>query len=317
MRIRRSNAGNAGAELALSAITAVWGLTFVLVEQSVRTLSPLAFATFAFIPAAVIAGVAFARDLRRLPLRGWIAGARMGAFLTAGYLFVVFALSRTTASHVGFVNGLFVVLTPVFGAVLFRQRAGRLVWAASIASAVGLFLISGAGGRPSFGDVLALGGASAFAMHVLMTGRAAAAYPPGALLAIQVGLTGVVAAILAAATGGLAVPTGGFVWSVLAIEALVAIDLGFLVQTWAQRRAAPARAAVILSSEPVFAGLFAFLIKGETLPALGWIGAAIIVASIVVVQLSGQRRTRSAPLRLTDESLAPVAADSGRAAQVA
>src|SRR5262245_19818203 len=119
---RRPWSSRAPAEVALSAITAVWGLTFVLVEQSVRALPPLAFATFAFLPAAAIAGAIFARDLRRLPLQGWIAGARMGAFLTAGYLLVVFALSRTTASYVGFVNGLFVVLTPVFGAFLFRQR---------------------------------------------------------------------------------------------------------------------------------------------------------------------------------------------------
>src|ERR1044072_4300747 len=133
MRIGRARAGNAAAELALSAITAVWGLTFVLVEQSVRALPPLAFAAFAFVPAALIAGAIFARDLRRLRLNGGIAGARMGVFLTAGYLLLQLALSRTTASHAGFVNGLFVVLTPVFGAILFRQRAGWLVWAASIA----------------------------------------------------------------------------------------------------------------------------------------------------------------------------------------
>ena len=304
MRIGRPRSSDAPAELALSGITAVWGLTFVLVEQSVRSLPPLAFTTFAFLPAAVIAGATFAKDLRRLPFKGWIAGARMGVFLTAGYLLVVFALNKSTASHVGFVNGLFVVLTPVFGAALFRQRAGRLVWAASVASAVGLLLISGPGGRPSFGDLLALGAACAFAMHVLMTGRAASAYPAGALLAIQVAICGAAAAILAAATGALALPTGGFVWSTLVLEALVAIDLGFLVQTWAQRRAAPARAAVILSSEPVFAGLFAFLIKGETLSPLGWTGAAIIVGSIVAVQLNGQLNAREARSGFAENSLA-------------
>jgi len=61
----------------------------------------------------------------------------------------------------------------------------------------------------------------------------------------------------------------------------------FGVQTWAQRRAAPARTALILSSEPVFAGLFAFILKGETLRPLGWVGAAVIVAAIVSVQLAG------------------------------
>jgi drug/metabolite transporter (DMT)-like permease len=75
------------------------------------------------------------------------------------------------------------------------------------------------------------------------------------------------------------------VWSALLVTSLVASALGFFVQTYAQRHASPARTALILASEPAFAGLFAYLLKDETLSSVQWIGAALILGAIVVVQL--------------------------------
>jgi drug/metabolite transporter (DMT)-like permease len=281
----------APAELALSGITAVWGLTFVLVERTVRVLPPVSFVAWSFLPAAAVAAGVFRRGLRRLPLRGWAAGGVMGVFLTTGYLCLSFGLQRTTASHAGFVNGLFVVLTPILGVLLMRQRAGWLLWSASAVSLAGLWLLSGASSHPSTGDLVVLAGAFAFAFQILATDRAVRRYDAGALLAVQVAVCGIVATGVAVATGQSRMPPDGLVWTTLTIEALVAIDLGFFVQTWAQRTAAPARTAIIMSSEPVFAGVFAYLLRGEALSSLGWLGAGLIVGAIVAVQLAGRRRT--------------------------
>jgi drug/metabolite transporter (DMT)-like permease len=268
------------------------------------------FVAWSFLPAAAIAAIVFNRRLRRLPLRGWAAGGVMGVFLTAGYLCVSSGLERTTASHAGFINGMFVVLTPVLAAVLLRQRAGWLVWSASAISLAGLWLLSGTTGRPSAGDLIVLAGAFAFAFQILATDRGVRRYDAGALLAVQVAVCGIVSVVFAGATGQLRMPAGGLVWTTLAVEALIAIDLGFFVQTWAQRTAAPARTAVILSSEPVFAGIFAYVLRGETLSPLGWVGAGLIVASIVAVQLAARRRAISVNIverRRTDEALLDVA----------
>jgi drug/metabolite transporter (DMT)-like permease len=229
----------------------------------------------------------------------------MGVFLTAGYLCVSFGLQRTTASHAGFITGLFVVLTPIFSALLLRQRAGWLVWSASAISLVGLWLLSGASTSPSTGDLVVLAGAFAFAFQILATDRGVRRYDAGALLAVQVAACGLVAVGVAGATGQLRTPTGGLVWTTLAVEALIAIDFGFFVQKWAQRTAAPARTAVILSSEPVFAGFFAYALRAETLSPLGWVGAGLILTSIVVVQLGAGHRFAS------DELPEPLYPDRG------
>ena len=90
---------------------------------------------------------------------------------------------------------------------------------------------------------------------------------------------------MAAAGGQLEAPRGGEVWSALIVTSLVASALGFFVQTYAQQHAPPARTALILASEPAFAGLCGWLVGGEHLSALAWSGAALIMAAIVAVEV--------------------------------
>ena len=272
------------AELALVAIAAVWGLTFVMVQDAIALLPTLTFLGYRFVPAALLVAVAFRRSLATLSADGWRAGALMGAFLTAGYVLQTFGLEATSASNAGFITGLFVVLTPVLGAVFLRQRVGGVAWAAALVAALGLFLLSGAGGL-NRGDLLVLGCAVAFAAHILVTARGVGRHPVGALLAVQLGMVGVACLAGAAALGQLAVPRGVTVWSALVVTSLVASALGYFVQTYAQQHASPVRTALILASEPAFAGLFGYVLAGDRLGALGWLGAGLIMVAIVGVEL--------------------------------
>jgi drug/metabolite transporter (DMT)-like permease len=74
------------------------------------------------------------------------------------------------------------------------------------------------------------------------------------------------------------------------VTAFVASALGFFVQTYAQQHAAPARTALILASEPAFAGFFGWLLADERLPALSLLGALLILAAIVAVEIVPRMR---------------------------
>lgn len=275
-----------GAEVALVAIAAVWGLTFVMVQDAIALLPVMAFLGYRFVPAALLVAIVFRHRLRGLGADGVRAGAVMGVFLTAGYIFQTLGLEQTTVSNAGFITGLFVVLTPLLGAIFLRERISRLAWAAAATSALGLYLLSGAAGELNLrGDGLVLLAAVAFAAHILATGRGVARHDVGALLAVQLGVCGAICLGLAAAAGQVEVPRGATVWSALIVTALVASALGFFVQSFAQRHAPPARTALILASEPAFAGLFGWLLAGERLGAVAWLGAALITAAILAVEL--------------------------------
>lgn len=289
------------AELSLVGIAAIWGLTFVMVQDAVERLPVMTFLAYRFLPASALVALLFRRQLAALSRQGWAAGALMGVFLTAGYVFQTLGLELTTAAKAGFITGLFVVLTPVFAALFFGQRSGWAAWVAAAVSTSGLYLLSSGGsGGSTRGDLLVLGCAASFALHILFTGRAVERHHAGALLAVQLGVCGIVTLATAVGAGDVRVPRTAVVWNALVVTALGATALGFFVQTYAQRHASPARTALILASEPAFAGLFAYLLTGETLDAVGWTGAALIMAAIVGVELLPHLRSRARAVPLAE-----------------
>jgi drug/metabolite transporter (DMT)-like permease len=280
------------AELALVGIAAVWGLTFTMVQDAIAILPTLAFLAYRFAAATLIVGPVVRRRVAALPRAGWAAALVMGGFLTAGYIFQTLGLEHTTPSDAGFITGLFVVLTPVIGAVFLRQQISGLAWAAAAVSALGLYLLSGTGGGFTLhGDGLVFLAAVSFAAHILATGRAARRFDVGALLVIQLAVAAFICLALAVVHGDLEAPHGAKVWSALAVTAVFASALGFFVQTYAQQHAPPARTALILASEPAFAGLFGYLLAGDRLSAVAWLGAGLIMAAIVAVELLPRWRT--------------------------
>ncbi|MEA2480205.1 MAG: hypothetical protein QOJ07_2127 [Thermoleophilaceae bacterium] len=274
----------AAAELSLVGVAAVWGGTFVMVQDAIERLPTLAFLGYRFAAATVLVALIYARRLRALPAAGWRAGALMGLFLTAGYVLQTLGLEHTTVSNAGFITGLFVVFTPLLAAVVLRVRIERAGWIAAGVAAVGLFLLTG-GGTPNWGDVLVLGCAFAFAAQILATERGVRDYDTGALLAVQLGVCALVCLAAGGAAGDLEAPRGASVWLALAVTALVASAIAFFVQTYAQRHTSSARTALILASEPAFAGLCGYLFAGNRFGALEWAGAALIMGAIVVVEL--------------------------------
>ena len=273
-------------ELALIGIASIWGLTFVMVKDAIEELPTMAFLAYRFIPAALIVAVIFHPRLRVLPPAGWRAGLVMGVFLAGGYIFQTLGLEETTASNTGFITGLFVVLTPVLGAIFLRQSIPLVAWTAAGVAAVGLWLLSGAGTDFNFrGDGLVLVCSFSLAAHILATASAVKRYDVGALLAIQLGVVGLVCLAIGAAAGDLEAPEGATVWSALIVTSLIASALGFFVQTFAQQHAPPARTALILAAEPAFAGLFGWLLNDERLSATGWLGAVLIMTAIVAVEI--------------------------------
>jgi drug/metabolite transporter (DMT)-like permease len=252
-------------------------------QDAIELLPVMTFLGYRFCAAALLVLPFVWGELRALSPEGWRAGLAMGAFLTAGYVLQTFALEHTTASNTGFITGLFVVITPLLAALLLRERIGPVAWAAAGVSAAGLFLLSGTNGLNQ-GDALALGCAVAFSLHILVTAHGARSHPVGALLVIQLGFCGLVCLAVATAAGQLEMPHGE-VWTALVITAVFASALAYFVQTYAQRHAPPARTALILASEPAFAGLFGWLLAGDRLGAVALAGAALIMAAIVAVEI--------------------------------
>jgi len=297
------------------AVTAVWGSTFVLVRDAVAQVPPFTFIAYRFLAAALLLAAIRPRLALGGPAAGGApglggrglgplaAGAVIGVALFAGYGFQTVGLQYTTASNAGFITGLSVVLTPLLGALLLGQAPGRWPVTGACVAAVGLACLSLQRLEVRRGDALVFACAVAFATHILLLGRYAPRLSTYRLAVVQLATAGLLALVWAGLAGDLAVPASAQVWVALAITSVAASAGAFLIQTRAQREVSPTRTAVIFTMEPVFAGLFGFLLAGERLSGRGWLGAGLILAGMLTAELGG--RLPAAPGRLRTEGGQP------------
>jgi len=272
------------------AVTAVWGVTFPVVKAAVERVPPYSFNSVRFLLAGVALGSVALPSVRRIGSDGWRHGAVLGAALFGGYALQTVGLQHTTASSAGFVTGMFVVFTPLLSAVVLRSAPGGAAVGGVLLATVGLALLSlGDGFVPRYGDVLVLGCAVSFAAHIVGLGAWSARHDPVALTAVQLLVAGALHTTMAGMLeiGRVPVRWDGGVVAALAVTALLASAAAFLIQTAAQRHIPPTRTAVILTMEPVFAGLFGFLLLGERLTGRGWIGCACILSGMLLAELRG------------------------------
>ena len=282
--------------LALVAVTAVWGSTFVVVKDAIEQMPVTDFLTWRFALAALVMLVIRPRSVAALGPRGRRAGLVIGLALGSGYLLQTLGLETTSASVSGFITGMFVVLTPLGAAVLLRQRVAPAAWAAVGLATVGLGLLSLKGFAIGGGELLTLGCAAAFALHIVSLGRWAGSYDAFGLAVVQLLTTaGLCAAV--AVPGGLALPPAD-VWPALLLCAVAATAVAFVVQTWAQAHLTPTRAAVIMTMEPVFAGVFAVVVADEVLGPRVLVGAALVLAAMLLVEVGPRHGAEGAAPRL-------------------
>jgi drug/metabolite transporter (DMT)-like permease len=278
--------------LALVGVTAIWGVTFVQVQDALALYPLFAFVAVRFaISTAALAPFAWG-SLRALPREGYVAGVGVGALLAVSYGFQTAGLELTTVSSTGFITGLYVVFTPFIALALFRTPVPPALWAGVGLAVVGLFLLSGAPGGSAAGNALVLVAALAAALQIVALERFAPRYDVRALTFLQMATSFVGFLAIAIALGELEVPRGGTVWAALLVTGLFAGALGFLVATWVQSRTTAARAALVFTLEAPFAALAGVLLADEVLGWAGWLGCGVMMAGILLAEPFAARALR-------------------------
>lgn len=282
----------AWAPWSLLIVTAVWGASFVLMARMIEEMAVTAVLTWRFAVASLLLIAIRPKAVRVLTPLEWRRAAITGAVLSVGYLLQTFGLETTSPTVSGFITGMFLVFTPLVAWAVTGERVGRTAWMGVGIATFGLALISLRGFSVGTGEMLTLLGALAFAGQIVALSLWA---PPDKTYAFAVVQLSVVALISAASMpfeDGAKMPQTAAAWWGVAALALVATAVAFLVQTWAQARMEPTRAAVILTMEPVFAGITGYL-TGDEITWRILVGGSLVISAMLLVEL-GPRRSRDA-----------------------
>jgi drug/metabolite transporter (DMT)-like permease len=270
--------------LALVGVTAIWGVTFVQVQDALELYPLFAFLAVRF-AISTIALAPFAwSPLRALPRAGVLAGIGVGGLLGAAYALQTAGLELTTVSSTGFITGLYVVFTPFIALTAFGTPVSRALWVGVALAVAGLLLLNGAPGGSATGNALVLASALAAALQIVALERFAPRYDPRALTFLQMATSFVAFLVIALAVGQVEAPRGATVWAALLVTGLFAGALGFLVATWVQARTTAARAALVFTLEAPFAALAGVLLADEVLGWPGWAGCVVMMTGIVLAE---------------------------------
>ncbi|MGB5093160.1 MAG: DMT family transporter [Parvibaculum sp.] len=289
------------ANLMLLAAAIIWGSAFVAQSTAMASMGPVWFVGLRFLIAALcVAPFAWvesrhaATPLQKSMVRPVLLIS--AAFFLGGVLQQI-ALTATSITNAGFITGLYVLFVPLIGWVFFRERPPHVIGFAVAMALAGTWALSVAGAKTAtppmagvgmgpIGDLLAFGGALCWAVQLSLIGRLGASTGrPMAIALMQFLITGVAGVIFGLAFETISFSAISAAWIELLYVGAISGGIAFTFQVIAQSHTGASEAAVILSSEALFAALFGAILMGETMGSLGWIGAGLIFAAILIVQV--------------------------------
>ena len=284
----------------------IWGMAFVSQQAGMDYMGPLTYngsrniiGSIVLIPVIlIIRGRVPKAERKPLPVKTTIMGGlACGAALTVASVLQQFGLTMTTVGKGGFITTLYIILTPILG-IFIGKKAPKIVWLCAVIAVGGMFLlcVNGESLSVSAGDLLVLGSALVFAVHILVIDRFSPLTDGVILSCIQFAVCGTVSTV------------GAFIFEQPSWEQLVggaipvlyagvlSSGVGYTLQIIGQKGVDPTASALILSLESVVATISGFiayktgLLKtDQSMSARQIAGCAIVFAAVILVQLPWDR----------------------------
>jgi drug/metabolite transporter (DMT)-like permease len=271
--------------------TALWGATFVVIRDSLQTLSPATLVLTRFAIAAVLLGVAARAGRRPFGADVLQAGLVTGALGAGGYAFQAIGLTATQAGTSAFLTCAGTLLAAPFAWLALRERPSGTLAAGLVIALAGSALLSLRGGwRVGVGEAWTLLGAGLYAWQIVAVGRWGKTVDAAALAAVQAATCALVALPFAAEARAELAALDGVGWARLGYLAVAGSAVAPWLQIRAQRTLPAGRVGLLFALEPVFALAFALGIGGERFVARWWLGAALILLAVVCVEWRAARR---------------------------
>jgi drug/metabolite transporter (DMT)-like permease len=324
--------GNLAADGALVLTTLIWGSTFVIAKEILESFPPIAYITFRFVLASVILILLFPKQTLRARRPEWKAGATLGLLMGGGFALQAVGQVYTTPSKSAFVTGLTTPLVPFVALLILRVRPNlENLIGVTLASIGGMLILAPQGSEPmNTGDLLTLCATTLFAAHITLMSAYAREIDVRQLTVLQISSAAILFIVVWGAfqLAGAVTPhesslpgfvaretarlewTGRVLWQLVYL-ATVATVATFLLWTWGQARVSATHAAIIFSLEPVFATAFAVAVRGskEWMGSRGNLGAALILAGVIISEIRLTRRRRATTSREETEEEQDISID--------
>ena len=285
----------------LLAASFFWGTTFVAQILGMEGLGPYTYAAARFALGVLFIGALWFlyRDKRAEQRRagtfrsGFRAGIPVGLAMFVGVTLQQVALLYTTAGKTAFITTVYIVLVPLV-AVLLGQRVRAVQWGGAVLAFAGVYFLSAHGEMTiNTGDLLVLICSFFWMAQILLIDRYARAVDAIELCFMQMIVCTIGSAVLAAIYES-------FVWSDIWSAAvpilyagLFSCGVAYTCQILGQAYVEPTQAAILMSTEAIFAAVAGWIVLGETMSGVQLLGCALLLGGALMAQVRGTGKSQN------------------------
>lgn len=234
--------------------------------------------------ANVVMGICYIIKRREISKEAFKKGVILGIILFVFFYVMIEGLRLTTPSVNAFLTNTQSVMVPIMAFLLFRKKPSKKVCVAAAMTVLGAWMLSFNGEADfSLGAVISLVAAVLFSLQMVLLGDFVKDCDPMDLTAAE-GFT-VFAASYAVMLfkDGYPRMTYGNIVPILGLGFFCTF-LYFVLLNVGQKKTSETTAGIIITSESVFAAVFSFLLYGERMSLLAFLGCVIIFAAILLTE---------------------------------
>lgn len=276
------------ADMMLVLATAFWGASTCLTAICLRELQPLTLNAFRFLTAFLVLGAVFHKRIARASRKTLKYSLLIGLSLVMVYVGATYGVLYTSVSNAGFIGAMTVLFTPVFEFILYHKRPGKRFSFSLLLCLIGIALLTlNETLQPALGDIICLLVPTFYAVDLMLTEKAVAEpeVDPIALGVCELIVVGVVMLALSLVLETPTLPATPGVWASALFLGIFCSGICFIIQSVEQQFTTASHAGLIFTLEPVFSAVFAFFLLGERLGVKGYIGASLMLLSLVLMEL--------------------------------
>ncbi|MGB5918827.1 DMT family transporter [Arcobacter sp.] len=281
------------ADFLLLTVAIAWGVTFLMVQDAIKTVPVYAFLFWRFGIATILMAIIAYKYFDKLNKQTILYGVILGCFLFSAFATQTFGLAYTKSSIIAFLTGLNVIIVPFLAYVVFKEHVRKMVFISSLIAVCGLYLLTMSGSLSlGKGEVLGIICALLFALQILFTDKYSKRVNVYLLVLFQFITVTILSLIFSLSLDSVTfdLDFNNTFLKALIITSIFATVYAFLIQTYMQQFTTPTKTAVIFSMEPVSAGIYGYFVGNEFLSSIQLFGAALIILALLLAEIKFKKK---------------------------
>jgi drug/metabolite transporter (DMT)-like permease len=277
----------------LATVAMFWGVSYFLMDLALTQMPELFLNAVRFLLAFVLTYMVFFKKIGKPSKMTLVSAAILGTIMTGAYVTATYGVRWTSVSNAGFLSCLAVLFLPGFLFIINGKIPNKKIFVSAPIALVGIALLTlKESFTPALGDILCIACSVCYAFYIIFMERFVKRPDVDALSVgvLQLPVCGILTLAASLVLEEQRLPDTPSVWAALIFLTVFCTAYAFIAQPVAQKRTDASHATIILTLEPLFAGLSAWLLGGEVLTIPSYIGAAMVLGALLIMEVDFKGR---------------------------